>query len=83
MIIFSYKMINEYLANNYFGSESTGQSEERQHQIKRRWIEAMRKRSWILDDSIIENDKEYLGEIVDLWLEFERDGQLALVEVTK
>lgn len=83
MIIFSYKMVHEYLANNYFGSESTGQSEERQHQIKRRWIYAMEKLGWSIDDSIIENDKEYLGEVVDLWLEFERDGQLALVEASK
>ena len=43
----------------------------------------MRNRGWILDESIIENEKEYLGEVVDLWLEFERDGQLALVEVEK
>lgn len=83
MIIFSTRMVQDFADNNYFGSKSTGQSEKRQKAIREAWIEAMAKRGWILDESIIENDKEYLGEIVDLWLEFERDGQLALVEVTK
>ena len=83
MIIFSTRMVQDFADNNYFGSKSTGQSEEQQQSLKKAWIEAMRKRGWIVDDSIIENDKEYLGEVVDLWLEFERDGQLALVEVSK
>lgn len=83
MKIFSTRMVQDFADNNYFGCKSTGQSEKRQEAIREAWVEAMAKRGWILDESIIENDKEYLGEIVDLWLEFERDGQLALVEVTK
>jgi len=83
MKTFSTELVNSYADNNYFGSKSTGQSEKRQEALKKAWIEAMAKRGWILDESIIENEKEYLGEVVDLWLKFERDGQLALVEVTK
>jgi len=83
VIIFSTRMVQDFADNNYFGSKSTGQSEKRQKAIRESWIENMAKRGWILDESIIENEKEYLGEVVDLWLEFERDGQLALVEVTK
>ena len=83
MKTFSTELVNSYADNNYFGSKSTGQSEKRQEALKKAWIEAMAKRGWIIGESILENEKEYLGEVVDLWLEFERDGQLALVEVSK
>ena len=80
MKTFSTELVNSFADNNYFG-QLPDTSEEEQKAIREAWIENMRKRSWILDESIIENDKEYLGEVVDLWLEFERDGDKALAEV--
>ena len=71
-------MVQDLESHNYFGCSDTGQSEEQQEALKKAWIEAMRQRGWILDDSIIENDNEYLGEIVDLWLEFDHACQVSL-----
>jgi len=76
--VFSRELVNLYQDHNYFGCSDTGQSEEQQEALKKAWIEAMRQRGWILDDSIIENDNEYLGEVVDLWLEFDHACQVSL-----
>ena len=44
----------DLLHNNYFGCESTGQTEEQQELIQQAWIDAMARKGWVLDEESIE-----------------------------
>jgi hypothetical protein len=77
---FTKQRVEDYHSHNYFGCEPDTSVEE-QEEIKRVWIDNMKNRGWILDESVIYHDPGFgLSEIDDNCLNFERDGQLALEE---
>jgi hypothetical protein len=39
--------------NNYFGCESTGQTDEQQELIQQAWLRAMSQKGWVLGDESI------------------------------
>lgn len=63
--LFDTRMVQDLESHNYFGCESDGYSEQKQEALKGWWLEAMRQRGWILNETVICNDKEYLGEVFD------------------
>ena len=76
--VFSRELVNLYQVHNYFGCESDGYSEEKQEALKGWWLEAMRQRGWRLNETVICNDKEYLGEVFDKEHIFDHDCQVCL-----
>ena len=79
MVIFSTRKVDEYEDRGYFG-DSSEITQEGVTAKRRAWVNAMAFRGWILDDSIIFNSDEFRGEVVDLWNEYERAGDIALRE---
>ena len=61
--------------NNYFGSEDTGQSEERQEALQQAWIDAMTRKGWVLDEETIECLYDFE--------KFNADGDASLIEASK
>jgi hypothetical protein len=73
MVIFTKSLVDQYEANNYFGSYAE-HGAEKVAEIRKFWLMAMMDKGWSYDISIISGDDE------DYWDKYEADGNSALVE---
>lgn len=79
--LFDKQYVTNLESANYFGCESTGQSERTQQAYKDAWLEAMARHGWVLGESVIRH-QDFDCDI-DLEYQFDKDAERSLEEAHK